>query len=983
MADRYVVQGKIARGGIGAIYRAHDTVMGRPVAIKRLLPIEETQLNESQEGSLKREAAALARFQHPNVVTIYAFEEDADGPYVVMELVDGETLKETVERAALPVDDFVELAEQVLDPLVAARELNLLHRDIKPANIMLTWLSSGRFQVKVLDFGLAKFSQQPSLQTLDQTGSFLGSIDYLAPEQLELHPLDQRTDLYSLGCVLYFCLAQRPPFEGDNAAKTMQNHLSHRVTHLSEIRPDLPARIAEWVMRLIARLPVDRPADALAALRELSAAKRNEPLPAPVEAPAEEEDETASAEAPKKAAVVVARKGAGSAPVKARTQPQLVVPPSAREGSTPVRRKNDTTASKPVEPPIAGLAAWLRQHPMAAGFSAFAGVGLLFVAFSGGQSRNDDPAGAATDPAKGGGSPTQPGKAAPTPPKPAPPPTNRGPEPPVPDLKNQAIAQRKAAAPAVTGGLVAHYAASDAAYGEDFKTPAAAGQQVYAWGNLAAGAAPDHLLAVEKGQLLRGPTLEMVAPAEVPELKAPVPMLRFDKASKFATFGRESIGARLKGTGLTSIFVMKSKAERAPLMRFDTDKLSNFMGWDMTPAGFGFRMVKGTLQPSFEAKVGGVKGRLAVVSFVWEGSKVEQRLHVTLPGGHRAMIGAGDAPFKEQVLHRYTLGGGSGDPKDAIPETWVAEWLIYDRALNAGELEKVERQLAGKYLSAAEALTIDLVTPQSNGAILPVKTPPANQIKGVRPPAPPAADKLAVHYSAAAGTLGHDLLLPATKGQRVMAWANLAPGANPDHLLAYENGKEAKTPQLVEVNPEQFPGLKGPTPVLRFNPGETLEARGGGDVQGKIDDREFTCYLVACADSSVGSLLRLRTPTAIPALDIRHRPGGFDGLVAGTTAGTGAMAAAEQGKFCLVGFTWRGTEKAHRLWVVDAAGNRTEPVSTSHASDILNIDGYRIGVADGAFAGWVAEVLIYTKALDDATERQVEDYLRRRYFTVP
>ena len=107
---------------------------------------------------------------------------------------------------------------------MSAQELNLLHRDIKPGNIMLTWLPSERFQVKILDFGLAKFSQAPSTQTLDQSGSFLGSIKYIAPEQIEVEPLDQRTDLYSLGCVYYFALTQKPPFAGDSVAETMTNH---------------------------------------------------------------------------------------------------------------------------------------------------------------------------------------------------------------------------------------------------------------------------------------------------------------------------------------------------------------------------------------------------------------------------------------------------------------------------------------------------------------------------------------------------------------------------------------------------------------------------------------------------------------------------------------------------------------------------------------------------------------------------------------
>lgn len=266
MADRYEIKGKVGRGGIGAIYMAYDTILKRDVAIKRLLPMEETNLNESAENTLTREAEALSRLQHPNVITLFAFEEDQEGPFVVMEYIEGDTIKDTIDNGALSFDDFQVVASQCLDPLITAQDLGLLHRDIKPANIMLQWLSSGSFQVKILDFGLAKFSQTPSLQTLDLTGSFLGSIEYLAPEQLELKPLDPRTDIYSLGCVLYYCLAQRAPFEGANPAITTTNHLEHIVTHISEIREDIPQTVADWLMLLIARQPDDRPKDAREAL---------------------------------------------------------------------------------------------------------------------------------------------------------------------------------------------------------------------------------------------------------------------------------------------------------------------------------------------------------------------------------------------------------------------------------------------------------------------------------------------------------------------------------------------------------------------------------------------------------------------------------------------------------------------------------------------------------------------------------------------
>lgn len=299
---RYVVDESVGRGGLGEVFRAHDTQLNRWVAIKRLHP----DPAGGQGGKIMQEARHLAALQHPNIVTIYDFIEDKGDVVVVMELLHGRTLQDVAEKAPLLQQDFINFMRQCLEGLIAAHALGMLHRDVKPSNLMIIDLPSGAFQVKILDFGLAKVIPEPSLQTTDQGGGLLGSVFTMSPEQLEGKLLDARSDLYSLGCVGYFALSTYYPFNGASVPEVICAHLQQRMTPLHELRPDLPRPLCDWLTRLMALRPEDRPETASVALEELHAVLRGKPpeLPKPALAPAP--SRPVAAPPPKKKAPVAA-----------------------------------------------------------------------------------------------------------------------------------------------------------------------------------------------------------------------------------------------------------------------------------------------------------------------------------------------------------------------------------------------------------------------------------------------------------------------------------------------------------------------------------------------------------------------------------------------------------------------------------------------------------------------------------------------------
>ena len=270
MTERYQFHEKIGQGGLGEVHRATDLQLKREVAIKRLIPLDDDEIAKSYGGlspsNLLAEATTLSSLQHPNIVTVYDVGRDSEGCFVVMELLRGETFDKTVERGALNEMDFKRFVVQTMEGLVAAHHAGIIHRDLKPSNLMVNWLPSGKFQIKILDFGLAKFSNQPTVQTTDHGDGILGSIYFMAPEQFERIELDERTDLYSMGAIYHYCLTGQYPFNGENAPAVMAAHLQGKVKPIGQIRTEITDWIGEWIMWLMNRNPMNRPQSSRQAL---------------------------------------------------------------------------------------------------------------------------------------------------------------------------------------------------------------------------------------------------------------------------------------------------------------------------------------------------------------------------------------------------------------------------------------------------------------------------------------------------------------------------------------------------------------------------------------------------------------------------------------------------------------------------------------------------------------------------------------------
>ncbi len=255
LAGRYRLEQVIGRGGMSTVYRATDLSLDRTVAVKVALD-PQAEENPVYVARFKREARAAAALNHSGAVTV--FDAGADGPtrYIVMEFVDGRSLADILREQdpARPLEPrrAARIAEQIADTLVAAHAAGIVHRDIKPGNVMV----EAADRVKVLDFGIARTSDAVALT---RTASVLGTAPYMAPEQAMGNPADARSDIYSLGCVLFEMLTGEPPFMADVAAAVLHQHVHVQPKAPSERNPAVPPALDALVLEMLAKAPNDRP----------------------------------------------------------------------------------------------------------------------------------------------------------------------------------------------------------------------------------------------------------------------------------------------------------------------------------------------------------------------------------------------------------------------------------------------------------------------------------------------------------------------------------------------------------------------------------------------------------------------------------------------------------------------------------------------------------------------------------------------------
>ena len=254
--SHYRILARLGEGGMGTVYRAQDLRLGREAALK-FLPAGMSTDPQARKRLLK-EAQAASRLNHPSIATIYEVNESEELPFIAMELVNGESLKQILQRGALPPQQLLDIALQIAEGLSEAHRAGVCHRDIKPANIML----DSKARVKILDFGLATLAgrerassetQETFVTRTSTQNTTGGTVPYMSPEQLRGEPADARSDIFSFGVLLYECLAGRPPFRGETSIDVLHSILREPHTHLRSLLPELSPEWEQIVDRCLVK----------------------------------------------------------------------------------------------------------------------------------------------------------------------------------------------------------------------------------------------------------------------------------------------------------------------------------------------------------------------------------------------------------------------------------------------------------------------------------------------------------------------------------------------------------------------------------------------------------------------------------------------------------------------------------------------------------------------------------------------------------
>jgi len=275
---------------MGVVYKAQDTELGRPVAIKVIHPHIATEPQALER--FRREARASSALNHPNICTVYDFGKHQDSPYIVLEYLEGQSLKQAIEQAVIPIDKIVRIALQVASALDAAHSKGIIHRDIKPANIFLTQQGG----CKLLDFGLAKLiypssfplileadSNSETLPLSTASGLLVGTVDYMAPEQLQGGTPDERTDLFALGLVLYEMVTRTHPFVGRSPTSTIANILKEQPEPPERKNPVIPGDLVALIRQSLQKNPAERYSSTRALLDDLERVRNRLQLKLPLE----------------------------------------------------------------------------------------------------------------------------------------------------------------------------------------------------------------------------------------------------------------------------------------------------------------------------------------------------------------------------------------------------------------------------------------------------------------------------------------------------------------------------------------------------------------------------------------------------------------------------------------------------------------------------------------------------------------------------